>query len=134
MLPVLLRDAQVLPIWEGTTNVLALDALLRADFATAAAALRSRVAGVQQRIEDPALRAATDAAVRAVDRGIAWQRAATDERALQAGARRLVLSLGRAFELALLAELADAAILEGDDRGAARRACLQFQAAGYFFV
>jgi acyl-CoA dehydrogenase len=26
-LPVLLRDAQVLPIWEGTTNVLALDAL-----------------------------------------------------------------------------------------------------------
>ncbi len=26
-LPVLLRDAQVLPIWEGTTNVLALDTL-----------------------------------------------------------------------------------------------------------
>src|SRR5262249_17370039 len=26
-LPVLLRDAQVLPIWEGTTNVLSLDAL-----------------------------------------------------------------------------------------------------------
>ena len=28
-LPALLRDTQVLPIWEGTTNVLALDALLR---------------------------------------------------------------------------------------------------------
>src|SRR4029078_3151803 len=26
-LPVLLRDAQVLPIWEGTTNVLSLDVL-----------------------------------------------------------------------------------------------------------
>jgi hypothetical protein len=26
-LPLLLRDSQVLPIWEGTTNVLALDAL-----------------------------------------------------------------------------------------------------------
>ena len=26
-LPVLLRDSQVLPIWEGTTNVLALDTL-----------------------------------------------------------------------------------------------------------
>ena len=26
-LPLLLRDAQVLPIWEGTTNVLALDVL-----------------------------------------------------------------------------------------------------------
>ena len=29
-LPALLRDAQVLPIWEGTTNVLALDALCAA--------------------------------------------------------------------------------------------------------
>ena len=28
-LPVLLRDSQVLPIWEGTTNVLALDTLAR---------------------------------------------------------------------------------------------------------
>jgi len=134
MLPVLLRDAQVLPIWEGTTNVLALDALLRADFAAGAGALRIRIAAVHQRIADSALRAVTDAAVRAVDRGIAWQRAAADERALQAGARRLVQSLGRAFELTLLAELADAAGIEGDDRSAARRACLQLQAAGYFFV
>lgn len=30
-LPVLLRDTQVLPIWEGATNVLALDALLRCE-------------------------------------------------------------------------------------------------------
>ena len=30
-LPALLRDTQVLPIWEGTTNVLALDALLRGE-------------------------------------------------------------------------------------------------------
>jgi alkylation response protein AidB-like acyl-CoA dehydrogenase len=134
MLPVLLRDAQVLPIWEGTTNVLALDALLRTDFATGAAALRARVAGVHQGISDPALRAVTDAALRAVDRGIAWQRAAADERALQAGARRLVLSLGRAYELALLAELADAASIDSADRANARRACLQLQAAGYFFV
>ena len=39
-MPRLLRDAQVLPIWEGTTNVLALDALravARDDAATAAA-------------------------------------------------------------------------------------------------
>ena len=27
-IPVILRDAQVLPIWEGATNVLALDVLL----------------------------------------------------------------------------------------------------------
>jgi len=134
MLPVLLRDAQVLPIWEGTTNVLALDALLRADFAAGAAALRARIARVHESVVDPQLRAVTDSALAAVDRGIAWHRAAADERALQAGARRLVLALGRAFELALLAELAGCATIDGDDRGAARRACLQLQAAGYFFV
>src|SRR6185503_7874033 len=32
-LPALLRDTHVLPIWEGTTNVLALDALLRGELA-----------------------------------------------------------------------------------------------------
>ena len=32
-LPALLRDTQVLPIWEGTTNVLSLDALLRGELA-----------------------------------------------------------------------------------------------------
>src|SRR5918993_2425543 len=32
-IPMLLRDAQVLPIWEGTTNVLALDALRAIDSA-----------------------------------------------------------------------------------------------------
>src|SRR5581483_4326312 len=42
-LPVLLRDTQVLSIWEGTTNVLALDLLLRADLANGLSALRNRV-------------------------------------------------------------------------------------------
>lgn len=134
LLPVLLRDAQVLPIWEGTTNVLALDALLRVNFTRGAAALRARVAGVQAHLADPALRAAADTALLAIDGAIAWQAATTDERALQAGARRLVLALGHALELALLAELADAADTAGEDRAAARRACLQWQAAGYFFV
>jgi hypothetical protein len=135
MLPVLLRDAQVLPIWEGTTNVLSLDALLRADFTAGAAALRARVAAAQARTSDPALRAAIDPAARAIERGIAWHATiAGDERALQTGARRLVLSLGHAFEIALLAELADAADNAAEDRGAARRACLQLAARTCFFV
>ncbi len=135
MLPLLLRDAQVLPIWEGTTNVLSLDALLRADFVAGAAALRARVAAIHARTPDPALRAATDSAARAIERGIAWHTTvASDERALQAGARRLVLSLGYAFEIALLAELAGAAGNADEDRGAARRACLQLAASTYFFV
>ncbi|MBS0393019.1 MAG: acyl-CoA dehydrogenase family protein, partial [Proteobacteria bacterium] len=43
-LPVLLRDTLVLPIWEGTTNVLSLDLLLRADVSRGLAALERRVA------------------------------------------------------------------------------------------
>jgi acyl-CoA dehydrogenase len=42
-LPALLRDTQVLPIWEGTTNVLSLDLLLRADVARGLPALERRV-------------------------------------------------------------------------------------------
>jgi alkylation response protein AidB-like acyl-CoA dehydrogenase len=135
MLPVLLRDAQVLPIWEGTTNVLALDALLRADFAAGASALRARIAGIGARVADPALRASIDVATRVVAQGLAWQAATRDGRALQAGARRLVLSLGHALELALLAELADAGSSTGltdEDRAAARRACLRMQSNAYF--
>src|SRR5690606_17495207 len=42
-LPLLLRDTQVLPIWEGTTNVLALDAVLRGELSTGLPALRGRI-------------------------------------------------------------------------------------------
>src|SRR6201991_1400029 len=42
-LPVLLRDSQVLPIWEGTTNVLSLDALLRTELEHGLKALGSRL-------------------------------------------------------------------------------------------
>ncbi|HQR23690.1 MAG TPA: acyl-CoA dehydrogenase family protein, partial [Steroidobacteraceae bacterium] len=41
-LPLLLRDTHVLPIWEGTTNVLSLDALLRSDLNAGLAALMGR--------------------------------------------------------------------------------------------
>ena len=41
-LPQLLRDTHVLPIWEGTTNVLSLDALLRSDLHAGLAALMAR--------------------------------------------------------------------------------------------
>lgn len=128
MLPVLLRDAQVLPIWEGTTNVLSLDALLRSDFSSGVAALRARVEAARAQSADPSLRAAADAAVEAVDHGIAWHAACGNGPQQQAGARRLILTLGRALELALLVELASAA--GGGDRNAARSAGLRLAAIG----
>ena len=134
MLPALLRDAQVLPIWEGTTNVLSLDALLRSGFDAGVAALLARAAAARARSADEGLRAAADRAVRAVEHGIAWRTATGDGPELQAGARRLAFTLGRALELALLVELASAAVLPAADRAAARDACLRFAANGVDLV
>ena len=66
------------------------------------------------------------ASLAAIDRAIDWHRATRDPGARQRAARRFILTLGRALELALLAE--HAASLAGDADGpAARRACLCFQ-------
>lgn len=71
-LPELLRDAQVLAIWEGTTNVLALEAVravLRADaLAPALEEIRERARGVEQAL----LRPPAESALRAVDHIEAW--------------------------------------------------------------
>ena len=98
-LPVLLRDAQVLPIWEGTTNVLALDAL--------------RALGPQDRalqvLKDESERCVTEVGeelatvVRnAFAHAESWLRKARELGELEAGARRFALTLGRTMELALL--------------------------------
>lgn len=73
--PVLLRDAQVLPIWEGTTNVLSLDLLLRADLDQGLAALRERVVRACCAGHDGELKAAGAASLAAVEGGhpLAWR-------------------------------------------------------------
>jgi alkylation response protein AidB-like acyl-CoA dehydrogenase len=104
-LPTLLRDAQVLPIWEGTTNVLALDALraLGADDRTFAAlkALGNQcISSVQdQRLAEPA-KIAQSALAHAEGWLAEASKAGTST--VEAGARRFALTLGRATELALL--------------------------------
>ncbi len=105
-LPVLLRDAQVLPIWEGTTNVLSLDvlrAIQRDD------ALRPYVEDVRahaERTEHPDLVAAGKAALEACDHAVAWLEEALGDdgtAAVQHGARRFAFTLGRALQSVLLA-------------------------------
>lgn len=91
-LPVLLRDSQVLPIWEGTTNVLALDTL-RALNHDSFAAFRSTVTRL----------AGTAPVVSAtLDHATSWFTRTSDRSELEAGARRFALTLGRTMELALL--------------------------------
>jgi alkylation response protein AidB-like acyl-CoA dehydrogenase len=100
-LPRLLRDAQVLPIWEGTTNVLALDALRAAGGEEVPQALAAEIRSHLARARDPALRPAVDAAAGALEH--AGRVLAGDGRAREASARRLALTLGRTLALALLA-------------------------------
>lgn len=100
-LPRLLRDAQVLPIWEGTTNVLALDVLRALAGEGVADALAAEIHRHLSEARDPALRPAVEAARSAVARAHAWL-AGTAGPASEAGARRLSLTLGRTLELALL--------------------------------
>jgi len=124
-LPQLLRDTQVLPIWEGTTNVLSLDALLRADFHAGLAALLGRISTAVFGLNDMRLAAAGRQAMAAVERAALWMDSGQDDEVLQAGARRLALSLSRALQLCLLCEHAQWLLdEERDERGLA--AALRF--------
>jgi acyl-CoA dehydrogenase len=102
-LPRLLRDAQVLPIWEGTTNVLSLDLLRALGRAGTLAPIAKEVAA---RVADaPAeLKAQAEIAVRAVEHASRWLEGSRERGLdpLEAGARRAALTLGRALELGLM--------------------------------
>jgi alkylation response protein AidB-like acyl-CoA dehydrogenase len=115
-LPRILRDAQVLPIWEGTTNVLALD-VLRA--LGRGSSLEPIVREVKARTEkaDARLAGAVDVARRAVAHAEAWLAESIGRGldAIEAGARRFALTLGRALELALLVDHATWAAANGGD-------------------
>jgi hypothetical protein len=104
-LPKLLADAQVLPIWEGTTNVLSLDTLraLKQDgvWDAFAGEIRARLGAAA----DPRLRRAVERSQAAVEHAGQWLQENLEERALlEAGARRFAMTLGRATELALLTD------------------------------
>jgi alkylation response protein AidB-like acyl-CoA dehydrogenase len=126
-LPRLLRDAQVLSIWEGTTNVLALDVLRSCARGDALAAYADEVSTLARAATDPELAAAARAAEAAVAHARAWLAAAAG--ASEAGARRLGLTLGRALELALLCRQAQWS-LDHERDGRAAAAAARFARAG----
>jgi hypothetical protein len=108
-LPRLLRDVQVLAIWEGTTNVLSLD-VLRA-LGQQGDALRAFAAAVARRLDaltSDALRAVAprvaDAGRRIVEHAAL---AASDGELQQAGARAFAFALARTYTAALLLEHAE---------------------------
>jgi alkylation response protein AidB-like acyl-CoA dehydrogenase len=129
-LPRLLRDTQVLSIWEGTTNVLSLDSLRAIDKEAALGPflgdVRARLAGVRS----PGLQEGVGRVGEAVDRIEGWghRGRADGSDFVQAGARAFAYGLARTYAAGLLLEHADWLLrTEGDARGpaAARRWCLQ---------
>jgi acyl-CoA dehydrogenase len=124
-LPRILRDAQVLPIWEGTTNVLSLD-LLRALARVGTLEPIEREVSTRVARGGDVAPEASRAALDAVAHAKAWlvKHGAIGVPSLEAGARRLALTLGRALEVALLVDHAAWALREKNDgrsAAAARR-------------
>jgi acyl-CoA dehydrogenase len=103
-IPTLLRDAQVLSIWEGTTNVLSLDTLRALESAGGVETIRAEVERCAANVHDPALVPIMRAATHAVERAEAWLEDAMrgGRTEVEAGARRFALTLGRALQVALL--------------------------------
>ena len=102
-LPVLLRDSQVLTIWEGTTNVLSLDLLrvFRRDDP-----LEALLGDLTERLErvPPVLAPARERvreAIVQIRRHFAWL-ASAEPAQIEAGARHLAMSLSRTVAAALL--------------------------------
>ena len=121
-IPQLLRDAQVFPIWEGTSNVQALD-FLRAFRANGGlqsllSAQRTILSQVELKELEFCARAAREAATQITE----WmQKASSGERdRIEAGARDIALGLARTLGLSLLARHAEWALrAENDPRPAA---------------
>ena len=128
-IPVLLRDTLVLPIWEGTTNVLSLDALLRTDVERGLAMLRRRVQQLANDVRSGEFKISADAACAALEHAARWRSTVLDGSALQSGARRFAMTVARALELALLVEHGGA-MREAEAAAACREACRRLRLSG----
>ncbi|XP_057688405.1 acyl-CoA dehydrogenase family member 11-like isoform X1 [Corythoichthys intestinalis] len=106
-LPVLLRDAQVLSIWEGTTNVLSLD-VLRCVARSSGMVLRAYFTHVKTLLAGASSVSSLDPAVRAVDGALSQLEGFIQEAAtrmpgyLELAARDLAFTLARIYMGALL--------------------------------
>jgi alkylation response protein AidB-like acyl-CoA dehydrogenase len=113
-LPKLLADAQVLPIWEGTTNVLSLDTLRALRQNGVWEAFVGEIRARLRAASDPRLQEAVERSQAAVQHAGRWLQQTLEQRPLlEAGARRFAMTLGRATELALLVDHAQWCLDQG---------------------
>jgi acyl-CoA dehydrogenase len=115
-LPALHRDAQVLPIWEGTTNVLSLDTV-RA-FATSpetGPALLAEVARLEASTAGSEAHRYAGSAAAAIRNALTWlmETGGSAPQEIEGSARRFALTLGRSLALLLLSAHAAEEAREG---------------------
>ncbi len=119
-LPRLLADANVLPIWEGTTNVLSLDTLRALSKNGVPEAVVADVKRAVGTVHDNDLVASAEAATAAAVAAMKWAATTFDTPdELEAGARRFAMTLGRAMSLAYLCEHAQWCLDQGEACAAA---------------
>ena len=122
-LPALLRDAHVLPIWEGTTNVLSLDVVRELASNSVMETVAREARFIMQGVREPSLLQLSASVERTLERAGAWLHGANGEEA-EAGARRCALTVGRTLQLTLLLRQAQWSLTFEQDRrplAAARR-------------
>lgn len=100
-LPMLLRDAQVLPIWEGTTNVLSLDTLRVLAQPDQARVILQQMLDWGQGLDTSAVRLARQTLVQSFEWLVATQ--AHEPAQAEASARRFALTLGRSLSVLAMA-------------------------------
>jgi len=123
-IPRLLRDAQVLSIWEGTTNVLSLDALRAMERVDAFSVWVSDIRRRLSSVKATALRESAERVSRTVQRieEYAARASKSDKDFQQAGARAFSFAIARTEAATLLIEHADA-VSEAAAMTAAQRWC-----------
>ena len=112
----LLLSAQQRPAGEAGTDGLAIEALSCPDLHDALAALMGRASSCLRSIREPRLAAAGRQAVGALERAALWLESGKERDVLEAGARRLAVTLARGLQLALLCEHAQWMLDHGGDR------------------
>lgn len=103
-IPALVRNTHVIPIWEGTTNVLSLDVLRAAQKSAALEALLADIRSMVEGLADDPHSGETTRAVLAAGRELGKRAAETsdDVERAEAGARSLAMGAGATYACALL--------------------------------
>jgi acyl-CoA dehydrogenase len=134
-LPRILADAQVLPIWEGTTNVLSLDTLRALGKGGALEAITAEIDMCCAAATDPGLARPVEVTRAALRHATSWvMESMSQPERLEAGARRFAMTLGRSLELALLSAHAQWCIDNLRAPSGAERSGLRLAAAARRFA